>query len=95
MDNNINKWFQLDDSYRQYKLEDVVSVDYNSMIIYPSYYWHSPYLKPEWFTNDDRITLTGFFAVNPTEMNFKKENFRDVYSVWELFNLNLIYGLNQ
>ena len=69
LDNNVNKWFQLDNNYGQYKLEDIVTIEYNSMILYPSFYWHSPYLKSDWFTNADRITLTGFFAIDPNNMS--------------------------
>ena len=95
LDNNVNKWFQLDNNYGQYKLEDIVTIEYNSMILYPSFYWHSPYLKSDWFTNADRITLTGFFAIDPNNMSFSKEEFKNIYNVWRLFGLNEIYGLNQ
>ena len=39
----------------------VADIDYNSMILYPSHYWHNSYIKEDWFIDEDRITLTGFF----------------------------------
>lgn len=89
------KWFQLDSSYGPYKCEDIIPIEYNSMILYPSFYWHSAYVESEWFNDSDRITLTGFMGIDPNDMNFKKENLKNVYSVWEFFGLNKIYGLNQ
>lgn len=89
------KWFQLDSSYGPYKCEDIIPIEYNSMILYPSFYWHSAYVESEWFNDSDRITLTGFMGIDPNNMNFKKENLKNVYSVWEFFGLNKIYGLNQ
>ena len=89
------KWFQLDSSYGSYKCEDIIPIEYNSMILYPSFYWHSAYVESEWFNDSDRITLTGFMGIDPNNMNFKKENLKNVYSVWEFFGLNKIYGLNQ
>ena len=74
---------------------DPIPIEYNSMILYPSFYWHSAYVESEWFNDSDRITLTGFMGIDPNHMNFKKENLKNVYSVWEFFGLNKIYGLNQ
>ena len=31
------------------------------MILYPSHYWHNSYINEDWFIDEDRITLTGFF----------------------------------
>ena len=55
---HLIKWL---DEYENYKLEYVADIDYNSMILYPSHYWHSVYIKEDWFTDTDRVTFTGFF----------------------------------
>ena len=57
------KWKELDDVYENYKLEYVADIEYNSMILYPSHYWHNAYIKEDWFTDKDRITFTGFFEL--------------------------------
>ena len=56
------KWRESgENEYENYKLEYVADIDYNSMILYPSHYWHNSYIKEDWFIDEDRITLTGFF----------------------------------
>ena len=58
----VKQWRKLsDNNYENYKLEYIADIEYNSMILYPSHYWHNCYLKEEWFTDTDRITFTGFF----------------------------------
>ena len=56
---------------------------------------HNLYLKPEWFTDSDRITVTGFFEIDPEDMSFKSEEFDRVYNLWESFGLNKICNLRQ
>ena len=56
------KWIESgENEYENYKLEYVADIDYNSMILYPSHYWHNSYINQDWFIDEDRITLTGFF----------------------------------
>ena len=58
------KWKEVGgDEYENYKLEYVADIDYNSMILYPSHYWHNAYLKEDWFIDEDRLTFTGFFEL--------------------------------
>ena len=52
-----------ENEYENYKLEYVADIDYNSMILYPSHYWHNAYLKEDWFIDEDRLTFTGFFEL--------------------------------
>ena len=52
-----------ENEYENYKLEYVADIDYNSMILYPSHYWHNAYLKEDWFIDEDRVTFTGFFEL--------------------------------
>ena len=56
-------WFLIDDNYEQYKLEFIADIEYNSMILYHSHNWHNSYIKEDWFSDEDRITFTGFFEI--------------------------------
>jgi len=61
---NVEQWKESGgDVYENYKLEYVADIDYNSMILYPSHYWHNAYLKEDWFIDEDRVTFTGFFEL--------------------------------
>ena len=53
----------MNDNYENYKLEYIADIEYNSMILYPSHNWHNSYIKEDWFTDEDRITFTGFFEI--------------------------------
>ena len=60
----IEKWREIGgDDYENYKLEYVADIDYNSLILYPSHYWHNAYIKEDWFVDEDRVTFTGFFEL--------------------------------
>ena len=52
-----------ENEYENYKLEYVADIDYHSMILYPSHYWHNAYIKEDWFNDTDRVTFTGFFEL--------------------------------
>ena len=56
------RWIQIDNEYGDFKLEYLASLEYNSMIVYPSHYWHNLYMKENWFEEKNRVTLTGFFT---------------------------------
>ena len=43
--------------------------------LYPSHYWHSVYMKEDWFTDTDRVTFTGFFETKTTSSKTKKLGF--------------------
>ena len=49
------------ENFQNYQLEYIANIEYNSLILYPSHYWHSVYIKEDWFTDTDRVTFTGFF----------------------------------
>ena len=55
-------WKKLsNENFENYQLEYIADIEYNSLILYPSHYWHSVYIKEDWCTDTDRITFTGFF----------------------------------
>ena len=58
----VENWRKLsNENFQNYQLEYIADIEYNSLILYPSHYWHSVYIKEDWFTDTDRITFTGFF----------------------------------
>ena len=89
----VKKWVQIEDVVGHWKLEDIVTIEYNSVVLYPGFYFHSPYIKTDWFTDSDRVNLIGFATADPEKMSFSKENFNNVRTVWDHFGLNKIYGL--
>ena len=63
------------ENFQNYQLEYVANIEYNSLILYPSHYWHSVYIKEDWFTDTDRVTFTGFFETKTTSSKTKKLGF--------------------
>ena len=59
------------ENFQNYQLEYVANIEYNSLILYPSHYWHSVYIKEDWFTDTDRVTFTGFFETKTTSSKQK------------------------
>ena len=69
-------WRKLsNENFQNYQLEYIADIEYNSLILYPSHYWHSVYIKEDWFTDTDRITFTGFFETKTTSSKTKKLGF--------------------
>ena len=69
-------WRKLsNENFQNYQLEYIADIEYNSLILYPSHYWHSVYIKEDWFTDTDRVTFTGFFETKTTSSKTKKLGF--------------------
>ena len=69
-------WKKLsNENFQNYQLEYIANIEYNSLILYPSHYWHSVYIKEDWFTDTDRVTFTGFFETKTTSPKRKKLGF--------------------
>ena len=69
-------WKKLsNENFENYQLEYIADIEYNSLILYPSHYWHSVYIKEDWFTDTDRITFTGFFETKSPDLKAKKLGF--------------------
>ena len=69
-------WRKLsNENFQNYQLEYIANIEYNSLILYPSHYWHSVYIKEDWFTDTDRVTFTGFFEAKTTSSKTKKLGF--------------------
>ena len=69
-------WKKLsNENFQNFQLEYIANIEYNSLILYPSHYWHSVYIKEDWFTDTDRVTFTGFFETKTTSSKRKKLGF--------------------
>ncbi len=88
-----SKWFQIND-YGPYKLEDMVTMVYNSLVAYPSHFFHNPYVLPEWFTDNDRISLAAFLNIAPESLDFVEKDLDNVSYAWEFFHLDKIYDFH-
>ena len=88
-----SKWFQIDD-YDPFQLEEIVSMGYNDLVAYPSHFLHNPYIKEDWYMDDDRISLAGFLNIQPENLNFEDQNLDDVSYAWEFFHLDKIHSFH-
>ena len=51
------------DSTDKWQLDTIAPMAWNRLILYPSAYWHSAYVKPEWYTNQDTLRITQQFFI--------------------------------
>lgn len=86
-------WFQIDD-YGPWVLEDRVDMVYNSLVAYPTHFFHSPYIKRDWFTDTDRVTISAFLNTMPDNLDFSQKDLDDVSYAWEFFQLDRIHGFH-
>jgi len=84
------KWFQIED-YGPWKLEDKSNMVYNEMTCYPTFFFHNPYIKTDWFTDSDRITISSFLNTSPENLDFKEDNIDDISFAWEHFHLDKLH----
>ena len=85
-----SKWFQIKD-YGPWKLEDKSNMVYNEMTCYPTFFFHNPYIKTDWFTDSDRITISSFLNTSPENLDFKEDNIDDISFAWEHFHLDKLH----
>ncbi len=91
MDETGIDWFQIKD-YGPWKLEGIHEMMYNSIAAYPTHFFHSPYIEPEWFTDTDRITISSFLNTSPENLDFEEKNIDDISYAWEFFHLDKIHN---
>lgn len=87
------KWEQIEDE-GDWKLECIAPLDYNSLVLYSALDFHNPYIKPEWYLDDDRISLSAFFDVEPGTLNIDDNNKSSVSNLWKIFRLDAIHNIN-
>lgn len=51
------------DTTDEWQLDAVAPMAWNRLILYPSIYWHSAYVKPEWYPTMDNLRITQQFFI--------------------------------
>jgi hypothetical protein len=90
-DVTISEWFQIND-YEDFKFESSVEMVYNSLVVYSTGTIHNPYIKPNWFADNDRLVLSTFFSVDPERLNFEEKDVDVVSYTWEHFRLDTLFN---
>ena len=84
-------WFQIKD-YGPWVLEDTVDMVYNSMVWYPTHFFHNPYIEEGWFRDTDRITISSFLNTSPENLDFAQKDLDNISYAWEFFHLDKIHN---
>ena len=84
-------WFQIKD-YGPWVLEDTVDMVYNSMVCYPTHFFHNPYIEEGWFRDTDRITISSFLNTSPENLDFAQKDLDNISYAWEFFHLDKIHN---
>lgn len=87
------KWEQIEDE-GDWKLECIGPLDYNSLVLYSALDFHNPYIKPEWYVDEDRISISGFFDVEPQTLKYDDANKPSISELWKIFKLDTIHNIN-
>jgi hypothetical protein len=88
---SIDKWFQVHD-YEDFKFESSATMMYNSLVVYPTGCIHNPYIKPNWFSDKERIVLSAFYSIQPENLDFEEKNADIVSYTWEHFRLDTLFN---
>lgn len=84
-------WFQIED-YGPWKFADKVDMCYNSIVVYPSHFFHNPILKDTWFDDHDRVTISSFLNTSPSDLDFPQKDIDHISYAWEFFHLDKIHN---
>tara|TARA_B100000575_G_scaffold289322_1_gene290903 strand:+ start:3517 stop:4374 length:858 start_codon:yes stop_codon:yes gene_type:complete len=83
-------WFQIED-YGPWVLEDIVTMCYNTIVVYPSHFFHNPIMKDSWFDDSDRVTISSFLNTSPSNLDFHQKDIDNISYAWEFFHLDKIH----
>lgn len=83
--NNNIAWSKFEGD-SNFKLEEVIPMQYNTLIAYSTTVLHSPHIETNWFNTHDRLTIAAFMQIYP---NVVKENKKllDDFNLSQIFNL--------
>lgn len=87
-ENRAYKWHQIENE-GDWKLECICPLEYNSLVLYSTLNFHNPYIKPEWYCDEDRTSVSGFFDI---ELKTQYDN--ELNDLWKIFRLNEVYEIN-
>ena len=82
---------QIED-YGPWKFSDKVDMCYNSIVVYPSHFFHNPILKDTWFDDHDRVTISSFLNTSPSDLDFPQQDIDHISYAWEFFHLDKIHN---
>jgi hypothetical protein len=51
------------DTTQGWQLDHIAQLAWNRLVIYPTNYWHTPYIKPTWYTSPDNLRVTQQFFI--------------------------------
>ena len=85
------KWSQFK-SGGGFEFEGFMQMPYNSALIYPTTYLHSPYIKNDWFCDSQRLMLSIFSAIAPQNLSYPIEQKNHIKNIWEKFRLSSYLG---
>lgn len=83
--NNNVLWSKFDGDVN-FKLEDIIPMQYNTLIAYSTTVLHSPHIETNWFNDHDRLTLAAFLQIYPN-VTKKNKNMLDKFNLSQIFNL--------
>lgn len=62
------KW-KIFEENENWTLDFISPYEYNTLVLYPTFQIHSPYLKPEWYNDENRISISSFINVGTKTLN--------------------------
>jgi len=87
------KWQQIENE-GDWKLEYICPLEYNTLVLYSTLNFHNPYIKPEWYLNEDRVSIASFFDVDPQTLSYDDTNKSSISKAWKSFRLDKIHNIN-
>lgn len=87
------KWHQIENE-DDWALEYICPLEYNTLVLYSTLNFHNPYIKPEWYLNEDRVSISSFFDVDPQSLIYDDSNKSSISKLWKSFRLDTIHNIN-
>lgn len=86
------QWNQIENE-GDWKLEYICPLEYNSLVLYSTLDFHNPYIKPNWYLDEDRVTISGFFDVDPESIHHECILQSSVSNLWKMFRLDTVHNI--
>lgn len=88
---DVGSWFQIKD-YEDFKFETSATMEYNSLVLYPTTNLHNAYIEPNWFSDRQRLMLSIFYFISPEDLDFEERYIDTVSYSWEHFRLDTLFN---
>jgi len=86
------KWRQIENE-GDWKLEYICPLEYNTLVLYSTLNFHNPYIKPEWYLTEDRVSVASFFDVDPQSLMYDNTNKSSISKLWKSLRLDTIHNI--